>query len=161
MIGGFRSPGSGPKQGGRQTPHVMTGREEKVSAVLDGVAKRHNRPITAVALAYAMQKVSHPKSRLNASNHANILPQSPYIFPMVGGNKVSQLKANVEALSLELTPEDIAEIDKGYDFDLGFPHNFINMAGYAPQGPQDVSFLSGMGYFDNVAPPAAIKPHKG
>ena len=83
------------------------------------------------------------------------------MVPMIGGNKVSQLKANVEALSLQLTPEDVAQIDKGYDFDLGFPHNFINMAGFAPQGPQHVSFLNGLGHFDYVAAPTAIKPHQG
>lgn len=83
------------------------------------------------------------------------------MFPMVGGNKISHLKANAEALSLELTPEDVAEIDKGYDFDLGFPHNFINMAGAIPKGPQDASFLAGMGHFDYVAPQTATKPHHG
>lgn len=79
---------------------------------------------------------------------------------MVGGNKVSQLKANVEALSLELTSEDVAEVDKGYDFDLGFPHNFLNMAGFMPQGPQHVSFLAGLGHFDYVEATTAIKPRK-
>lgn len=83
------------------------------------------------------------------------------MFPLVGGNKVSHLKSNVEALSLQLSPEDVAEIETGYDFDLGFPHNFLNMAGFAPQGPQHVSFLSGLGHFDYVAPPTAIKPHQG
>ncbi|KAL8747702.1 MAG: hypothetical protein Q9190_000443 [Brigantiaea leucoxantha] len=139
--GYFRSPNSEAKQGGRQTPHVLTGREEKVSAVLDGVAKRHGVPVTAVAIAYALQK-------------------TPYMFPMVGGNKVANLRANAEALSLELSPEDVTKIDKAYDFDLGFPHNFINMAGFAPQGPQHVSFLGGMGHFDYVEPAVAIKPVK-
>jgi hypothetical protein len=83
------------------------------------------------------------------------------LYPTVGGRKVEQLKANVDALSLELTPEDIAEIEKGYDFDLGFPHNFINTAGCMIQGPQDISILSDMGHFDYVAPPSAIRPHKG
>lgn len=89
------------------------------------------------------------------------LVQTPYLFPIVGGRKVSHLKANAEALGLELTPEDIAEIETGYDFDLGFPHNFLNVAGFAPEGPQHVSILTGLGHFDYVAPPAAIKPHKG
>ncbi|KAF2468599.1 aryl-alcohol dehydrogenase [Lindgomyces ingoldianus] len=140
--GYIRSPDAAAKQGGRQTPNFMTGREQKVSVVVDTVAKRHNVPITAVALAYVLQK-------------------APYMFPMVGGSKIEQLQANVDALSLQLTPEDITEIEKGYEFDLGFPHNFINMAGYAPQGPQDATFLAGMGYFDYVAPQAAIKPHPG
>lgn len=140
--GYIRSPDAPAKQGGRQTPHMLIGREAQVSAVADKVAKRHNVPITSVALAYVLQK-------------------APYIFPMVGGNSVEKLKLNVDALSLELTPKDVAELDKGYDFDVGFPHNFINMAGSAPQGPQDASFLASLGYFDYVAPPRAIKPHQG
>jgi len=83
------------------------------------------------------------------------------MFPLIGGNKVSQLKANVEALSLELSPEDVAEIDRGYDFDIGFPNSFINMACTRPPiGPADVSFLTGMGHFDYVAPASAIKPYQ-
>lgn len=38
-------------------PHIQTGREEQVSAVLEGVAKRRGVPITSVSLAYIMQKV--------------------------------------------------------------------------------------------------------
>lgn len=80
---------------------------------------------------------------------------------MVGGNKVSNLKANVEALSVELTPEDIVEVDKAYDFDFGFPHSFLNAAGKMSEGPQDASFMAGFGYYDYVPAPKAIKPHHG
>ncbi|KAK2837027.1 hypothetical protein FQN49_006481 [Arthroderma sp. PD_2] len=139
--GGFRSPDAPPKEGGRQAPHTKTGREESVSAVLDTVAKRHNVHIMAVAIAYAMQK-------------------SPYLFPVLGGNKVEYLKANIEALGLELTPDDVSEIDKGYDFDFGFPHSFIGPGGMA-EGPQNIGHLKHLGYFDHVAAPKAIKPHKG
>ena len=139
--GYIKSP-SAPKDGNRQTPFVLTGREEKVSAVLDNVAKRHNVPITSVALAYALQK-------------------APYVVPMVGGSKPEHLKSNVEALSLELTPEDIKEIESGYDFDMGFPHSFINRANTLTEGPQNISFLSALGYFDYVAGKKQVKPHKG
>lgn len=45
--------------GSRQVPpHLRIGREAAVSKVLDAVAKRHGVHITAVALAYAMRKVS-------------------------------------------------------------------------------------------------------
>lgn len=67
----------------------------------------------------------------------------------------------MEALSLELSPEDIAEIEKGYDFNLGFPHNMLNSNGTMVKGPQDVTLSAGMGYFDYVVSPSAIKPHKG
>lgn len=79
---------------------------------------------------------------------------------MVGGRKVEHLKSNVEALSVQLSTQEVAEIEQGYDFDLGFPHNFINMAGFAAQGPQHVSLLGNMGHFDYVEPQAAIKPHQ-
>ena len=138
---------------------MLTGKEAQVSAVADKVAKRHGVPITAVALAYVLQKASHRITTTSCPALTSM--QSPYIFPMVGGNSVENLKANVEALSLELTPEDVAELDKGYDFDIGFPHSFLTMAGYSAQGPQDIFHLSGLGYFDYVAPPKAIKPHKG
>jgi len=129
------------KEGGRQTPHVLTGREEKVSAVLDAVAKRRGVPIHAIALAYVLQK-------------------GPYIIPMVGGSKVSHLRANVEALSVELSPEDVAEIEKAFEFDMGFPHNFLNGANTTTNGPQDISFLAQMGHYDYVDAPTAIKPPK-
>jgi hypothetical protein len=74
---------------------------------------------------------------------------------------VEHLKANVEALSLELTPEDVQEIEKGYEFDIGFPHKFMSSTGNMITGPQDINILAMMGYFDYVAPPKAIKVHKG
>ncbi|RAK98850.1 aryl-alcohol dehydrogenase [Aspergillus ibericus CBS 121593] len=140
--GYIRSPTADANDRVRNSPHLLSGHEEKVSAVLDNVAKRHGVPLTSVALAYAMQK-------------------APYIFPVVGGRKVEHLKANVGALSLELTPEDVKEIETGYDFDLGFPHSFLCPRGHATGGPQDVGFSAGMGHFDYVQPTKAIKPYKG
>lgn len=53
----FKSP-SNPVTGTRKVPPPMlVGREESVSKVLDAVAKRHNVPITSIALAYVIQKV--------------------------------------------------------------------------------------------------------
>jgi aryl-alcohol dehydrogenase-like predicted oxidoreductase len=71
-----------------------------VSAVLEAVAKRKGTSLLNAALAYCMAK-------------------APYVFPIVGGRKVEHLKANIEALTLRLTEEDIDEIEKGYDFDPG------------------------------------------
>ena len=43
----------------------------------------------------------------------------------MGGRKVSHLKSNIEALSIELTKEDLDEIEKAYEFDPGFPNTFL------------------------------------
>lgn len=79
----------------------------------------------------------------------------------MGGRKVEHLKANVEALSLELSIDDVVEIEKGYDFDIGFPHNMVNFTGKAAMGPEDVIPGLSLGHFDYVAPQSAIKAHKG
>jgi hypothetical protein len=60
--GYFQSPDSPPKKEGRNTPTLTSGREAQVSKVLDVVSKRHNVPITSVAIAYVIQKVSLPTS---------------------------------------------------------------------------------------------------
>lgn len=88
--------------------------------------------------------------------------KAPYIFPIIGGRKISHLKTNAEALSLQLTPQDVEDIEKGYDFDVGFPHNFIYSGmGKPPQGPQDATWVNAAAYFDYVLGPQPIKPHQG
>lgn len=62
---------------------------------------------------------------------------------------------------MELSAENVAEIETGHDFDLGFPQSFMNATGYMINGPQDIAIISAMGYFDYVAPQSAIKPQKG
>ncbi|EED13319.1 norsolorinic acid reductase, putative [Talaromyces stipitatus ATCC 10500] len=132
--GYFKTLGSEGAGARRIPPTILIGREQQVSQVLDNVAKRHNVPLTSVTLAYAMQK-------------------TPYFYPIIGGRKVEHLKANIEALKLRLTPEDVAEIETGYNFDIGFTHNFINTAHHMIEGPQHVTILHDLGYFDYVAPP--------
>ena len=51
--------------------------------------------------------------------------KTPYVFPIIGQRKVEHLKANIEALGIQLSQEDLAEIDAASDFDVGFPMNFI------------------------------------
>lgn len=139
--GFFRSP-SKENEGSRKTSFILNGREEPVSQALDGVAQRLGTSINSVALAYVLHK-------------------APYIFPTIGGRKVEHLKSNVEALSLHLSPEDIDEIENGYDFDLGFPHSFLSKHGKAPLGPEDINVLDNLGYFDYVKKTGAVQAHQG
>lgn len=48
-----------------------------------------------------------------------------YVFPIVGGRKVEHLKGNIEALGVELTQQEIDEIEDTEDFDVGFPTSFL------------------------------------
>ena len=81
-------------------------RDRKVSAVLEKLAGEKGTLITSVALAYVMHK-------------------APYVFPVIGGRKVEHLKGNIEALRVELTEEEIKEIEEAVPFDPGFPLGFM------------------------------------
>lgn len=78
----------------------------KVGEKLAEIAERKHTLTTSIALAYVMHK-------------------APYVFPIVGGRKVEHLKGNIEALSVELTEEEIIEIDDAEPFDIGFPLSFL------------------------------------
>ena len=84
-----------------------TDAEKAMSTALDKVAKEVGaKHLTAVAIAYVMQK-------------------TPYVFPIIGGRKVEQLKANLEALEIVLTPEHIKYLESIVPFDVGFPGTMI------------------------------------
>lgn len=53
------------------------------------------------------------------------LLKQPYIFTLVGGNKVEHLEANIEGLRLELTDEHVKEIESAVPFDIGYPTKYI------------------------------------
>ena len=82
------------------------------------------------------------------------------MFPLLGGRKIEHLKANIEALGLQLTPEDIVEIEAAYDFEPGYPHTMITASCYPAAGPQDVQILESMGHFDYVEPQKPIRPYR-
>lgn len=125
---------------GRQVP--ASPEAIAVSRVLEAVAKRHNTVITSVALAYVMQK-------------------TPYVFPIVGGRNTEQLKSNIDALSLVLTKEDVAEIEGAVPFDVGFPHNFLQggMPGNisTPNHYQNAGLLAMSAAYDYVPQQQAIR----
>ena len=101
--GQFKSSESYQQEGRKMGPQSQ--KHRRVGEKLDELAKKKNTLPTSIALAYVMHKV-------------------PYVFPVVGGRKVEHIKGNIEALSVELTNEEINEIDDAEPFDIGFPLSF-------------------------------------
>jgi len=66
--------------------------EIKVAKKLEEIAGKHNSQITGIALAYVRAKY-------------------PYVYPIVGGRKIDHLKGNIEALGIDLSEEEVDEID--------------------------------------------------
>jgi hypothetical protein len=68
------------------------------------------------------------------------------VFPIVGGRKIEQQKANINNLSIQLSEEDIREIEEAAPIDLGYPHAFLSgkkdkHAG--PSNPTKIEMWSG------------------
>jgi len=91
--------------------------EKKMLHALEKVAKEvGTQHVTAVAIAYVMQKTTH-------------------VFPIIGGRKVEHLMANIEALSISLSDEQIKELEAVIPFNPGFPNNlFGDGTSIAPLG---------------------------
>ena len=49
------------------------------------------------------------------------MQKTTHVFPIIGGRKVEQLKQNLEALDITLTPEQIKFLESQVPFDVGFP----------------------------------------
>ena len=109
-----------------------------VADALAEIAARKNTTLTSVALAYVMHK-------------------APYVFPIVGGRKIEHLKDNIEALGLQLSEQDVNEIESAAPFDVGFPLAFLGRGARA-NGPADVFLTKAVAQFDYVEGNRPIRP---
>ncbi|KAF7790635.1 hypothetical protein EIP86_001591 [Pleurotus ostreatoroseus] len=110
--------------------------ERKVCQALEKVAGEVGaKSITAVAIAYVMQKV-------------------PYVFPIIGGRKVEHLYANIEALDIALSPEQVAYLESILPFNKGFPMSFFG------DGSEYTFFQKTTAHFEKWPVQQAIRPSK-
>ncbi|KAI9441820.1 NADP-dependent oxidoreductase domain-containing protein [Lactarius indigo] len=111
-----------------------TEEERKVCLVLEEIAKEVGvASITAVAIAYHLLK-------------------TPYVFPIIGGRKVEQLRENLQALDISLTPEQITRIESTKPFEPDFAHRiFINSL-------VDPWTITSAAHMDRVPHQQAIRP---
>ena len=53
------------------------------------------------------------------------MQKTPYVFPIVGGRKIEHLHANIDALKISLSDEQIQYLESVMPFDPGFPNWLI------------------------------------
>ncbi|KAI0089401.1 Aldo/keto reductase [Irpex rosettiformis] len=113
-----------------------TEEEKKICLALEEVAKQVGaKSIQAVAIAYLLHK-------------------TPYVFPIIGGRKVEHLHANIEALEISLTHEQIAYLENVKPFDRGFPQSRFG------DGTEYFKIYKTAGTFDKWPIAEPIRPTK-
>lgn len=87
----------------------------------------------------------------------------PYVYPIVGGRKIEHLKGNIEALGIELSAQEIEDIDSAVDFEVGFPMNFLFEFGGGKYNTNktsaDVGLLAFAGNLEVPPHQQPVKPH--
>ncbi|TFY67120.1 hypothetical protein EVG20_g4052 [Dentipellis fragilis] len=106
------------------------------------------------AMSHALEKVAKEvgAKTIQAVAIAYLLHKTPYVFPIVGGRKIEHLHANIEALSIALSKEQIAYLESILPFDPGFPSSMIG------DGTYNNRFIQGTGRFDHMPLLQPIKP---
>jgi aryl-alcohol dehydrogenase-like predicted oxidoreductase len=56
---------------------------------------------------------------------AYVMHKFPFVYPIIGGRKVEHLQANIEALKISLSEEQIKTLESALPLDPGFPNWFI------------------------------------
>lgn len=135
---------------------LRTEEERKVCAELEKIANELGaKSITSVAIAWIMQK-------------------APYVFPIIGGRKVEHLQANLEALEIALSDEQIQKLDNIVPFNKGFPfsifvsskspvvyaHENSFVRGKQGDGSDYNNLYKSAGHFDNWPKAGTIRPSK-
>ena len=92
--------------------------------------------------------------------------KAPYVYPIVGGRKIEHLKGNIEALSLELSNEEIDDIESAVPFDIGFPMNMLfglhdpDFKYSSRMTSKDIQLIKAVAHLDTPEKLQPIRPRK-
>ena len=53
------------------------------------------------------------------------MQKTPFVYPIIGGRKLEHLQANIEAVKISLTDEQVKYLEGVLPFDPGFPNSLI------------------------------------
>ncbi|KAH8889169.1 Aldo/keto reductase [Thozetella sp. PMI_491] len=100
-------------------------RQEKARAA-PGQKSFYDSSTQDIAVCSALEKIAKEKnSTLQAIALAYLFHQSTYVFPIVGVQTTSHVKAMVDALTVKLSEQEIKAIQEAAPFNPLFPMNFL------------------------------------
>jgi aryl-alcohol dehydrogenase-like predicted oxidoreductase len=119
-----------PLGGGLLTGRYGTGLDRPTDTRLAGIGGRHEAAITnarAMAIADTVNSIARERcATAGAIAISWILAQrrKARIIPIVGARTADQLREDLQALKIALSPEELARLDDISRVELGFPHDF-------------------------------------
>lgn len=135
----------------------MSENDIKVSDALESVATKKDTSLHAIV---SLCSTTFPVFILiELQALAYVLHKTPYVYPIIGQRNVNHLKANIEALSVSLSDEDIEAIDGAAPFDIGFPMNFIFREYTSADTASDAMLTKTTALIDVPPHPAPTRPH--
>ena len=104
LSGKYTQPADGPK---RLDPAALDERSHAAARAVQAVADEIEATPSQVAIAWTRQR-------------------SASIIPILGARSVEQIRDNLGAVDVELTSVQMAALEAATEFQLGFPHDFVN-----------------------------------
>ena len=77
--------------------------------------------VSPLVCIYLSRMFHRKKLIINLVAIAYVMHKTAYVFPIIGGRKVEHLLANLEALDISLSDEQIKFLEAVEPFELGFP----------------------------------------
>lgn len=115
---------------------------EAAATVMDSIAKKKGTNPMAIALRYVTLKVRTTLRLLQSLDVVLKIFQAPYIFPIIGGRKIENLKSNIAALDIELTDAEMKEIEAAAPVSLGYPHVVLAGRDDRHVGPTNPTYIA-------------------
>jgi aryl-alcohol dehydrogenase-like predicted oxidoreductase len=114
-----------------------------------GPEPRSDADLRIIEVLEKLAKSRSPDIGLNGIALAYVRHKAPDVFPLVGGQKIQDLKEDIEALNVRLSDAEMKEIDDaGGVFKMGFPYNLVGGGEPGATAPKDVSLLRAAGHYD-------------
>ena len=108
---------------GKYTKGNSTGEERRLdSEMMEGFVDKSDRN---TKIAQTVDKVAE-QIGTSSSQVALAWLLSKGVMPIVGARKVSHIEDNLKSVDLQLSLEQIQQLDEVSKIELGFPHNFFN-----------------------------------
>jgi aryl-alcohol dehydrogenase-like predicted oxidoreductase len=96
----------GTQDSARLPAASITERQHAIARAVRSVADELGASASQVALAWTMTR-------------------SRAVHPILGVRRLDQLQDNLQALSIQLPPQSVAQLEAATSFEIGFPHDFI------------------------------------